>query len=308
MNSKDGRGKVLIVCPIKNEEAGLRRALKSVLSQDYGNFILLVIDNHSEDNSLKIAYSIAAEDSRVVVKTNNSGLSVNESWKVALDKSLRNYDFDYLMFFAGDDCLLNNSYLSNSLNGMGGKNQFMGVVPKFIDQFGNTILAMELKEKAKRNQYELCKNWAYVHAVYGLYNRECWEKIYTRYQEAFDKSVKFDWWLAINLLSFPVKYSENSLYFKYRKPIDYGSDYYLAVDKVRVEIKKRNSANKSFLRVLRSIFQDTTEHFRMQPNFTSDNSYFFKMKIFTLFFLTSAFTRIRDRFRRGVSSASDSHN
>jgi glycosyltransferase involved in cell wall biosynthesis len=308
LNSKAGRGKVLIVCPIKNEEAGLRKALNSVLSQDYEDFSILVIDNQSQDDSLQIAYTIAAEDSRVVVETSNSSLSVNQSWGVALNKSLQKYDFDYLMFFAGDDCLLNNSYISNSLNGMGGKNQFMGVVPKFIDQFGETVLAMELKGNARRNQYELCKNWAYVHAVYGLYSRECWEKIFTRYPEAFDKSIKFDWWLAINLLSFQVKYSDTSLYFKHRKPIDYGSDYYLAGDNVRAETKRRDSTHKSYLHVLRSIFQDTKEHFSMQPNFTSDNSYFFKMKIFMLFFFTSAFTRIRDRFRRRAISTSKSHN
>ncbi|MHB1376294.1 MAG: glycosyltransferase family 2 protein [Candidatus Humimicrobiaceae bacterium] len=51
---------VSIVIPAFNEEKFLVESLKSVLAQDYKNFELIVVDNNSTDNTLKIAKSFGA--------------------------------------------------------------------------------------------------------------------------------------------------------------------------------------------------------------------------------------------------------
>jgi len=51
MNDK----KVLIVIPTKNSEKHLKSVIKSCLSQSYKNFEILIVDNNSDDDTLKIA-------------------------------------------------------------------------------------------------------------------------------------------------------------------------------------------------------------------------------------------------------------
>ena len=47
--------KVLIVIPTKNSEKYLKSVIRSCLNQSYKNFEILIVDNNSDDNTLKIA-------------------------------------------------------------------------------------------------------------------------------------------------------------------------------------------------------------------------------------------------------------
>src|SRR5437870_1549924 len=57
--------KISIVLPARNESRNLSRALESLLAQDYADFEILVIDDHSEDNTLEIAQEFAHRDQRL---------------------------------------------------------------------------------------------------------------------------------------------------------------------------------------------------------------------------------------------------
>ena len=46
--------KVSIIVPIYNMEKYLKKCIESILNQEYKNFELLLIDDGSTDNSLKI--------------------------------------------------------------------------------------------------------------------------------------------------------------------------------------------------------------------------------------------------------------
>lgn len=59
---------VSIVTPAYNVEAYLEDTLKSVLSQTYNNWqMLLVVDSHSSDKTLEIAQKFSREDARIQV-------------------------------------------------------------------------------------------------------------------------------------------------------------------------------------------------------------------------------------------------
>src|SRR6266487_4228285 len=57
--------KISIVLPARNESRNLSNALESLLAQDYSNFEILVIDDHSEDNTFEIAQEFMRRDQRV---------------------------------------------------------------------------------------------------------------------------------------------------------------------------------------------------------------------------------------------------
>lgn len=74
--SRTTRPPVVVFVTVRDEERDLRRALESVLEQDYpGRFVVAVAVGPSADRTEAIAHEIAAADDRVVVATNPTGLT-----------------------------------------------------------------------------------------------------------------------------------------------------------------------------------------------------------------------------------------
>lgn len=67
---------VTICVPCFNNEATLASTLKSILNQNYDSFDVLLIDNHSTDNSVNIAARIAATDVRLKIIQNDRNLGL----------------------------------------------------------------------------------------------------------------------------------------------------------------------------------------------------------------------------------------
>jgi chlorobactene glucosyltransferase len=56
---------ISVMVPARDEEANIETCLKSLQVQDYPNFEILVLDDHSSDNTAAIVRRMAAEDSRI---------------------------------------------------------------------------------------------------------------------------------------------------------------------------------------------------------------------------------------------------
>lgn len=99
---------ISVVVPVYNAEKTIRRCIESVLIQDYSNFELILIDDGSQDTSLKICKSY--HDNRIkVIHRENKGVSItrNEGINVAKGK--------YIFFIDSDD-YIRNRYFSSLLN------------------------------------------------------------------------------------------------------------------------------------------------------------------------------------------------
>ncbi len=59
----ENQGKVSVVIPIYNAEGYIAETIESVLNQDYGNWELLLVDDLSTDNSIKVMEDIARRHS-----------------------------------------------------------------------------------------------------------------------------------------------------------------------------------------------------------------------------------------------------
>ena len=59
--------KVSIIMPCYNAEDGVKTAIESLLSQTWQNIELLLVDDHSTDNTLQVLQSYAEKDSRIKV-------------------------------------------------------------------------------------------------------------------------------------------------------------------------------------------------------------------------------------------------
>lgn len=97
--------KISIIIPIYNVENYLEKCIQSVLNQTYKDFELLLIDDGSTDNSVKICDDYAQKDNRIrVIHKTNGGVST------ARNEGIRNARGEYLGFIDSDDYIEPNMY------------------------------------------------------------------------------------------------------------------------------------------------------------------------------------------------------
>lgn len=90
--------KITIIIPIYNAEKYLSRCIDCVVSQSFADWELILVDDGSNDSSLKISENYAKKDSRmVVVHQENSGPSA------ARNKGLKVAKGEYICFIDADD-------------------------------------------------------------------------------------------------------------------------------------------------------------------------------------------------------------
>lgn len=94
-------GSVDVVVPSYQYGHLLGDCIRSVLAQDISDLRLLVIDNASTDNSVEVAQSFAAQDSRVEVVARRTNLGPHASFNEGIDWARG----DYFLVLCADDLL-----------------------------------------------------------------------------------------------------------------------------------------------------------------------------------------------------------
>lgn len=92
-------GLVSVVMPSYNSERFIVESIKSVQSQTYGDWELLVVDDCSTDSTVAVAEAIAKDDPRIHVFSNelNSGAACSRN------RALREARGDWIAFLDSDD-------------------------------------------------------------------------------------------------------------------------------------------------------------------------------------------------------------
>lgn len=96
-----------IIVPVYNVENYIERCINSIIKQSYTNFILILVDDGSNDNSLNICKKYSSIDKRVkVISQKNKGVSS------ARNKGIEFCQSEYLCFIDSDD-YVESDYLNN---------------------------------------------------------------------------------------------------------------------------------------------------------------------------------------------------
>ncbi len=89
---------ISVILPFYNASQHLSDAIRSLISQTFTNFELILINDGSEDNSLSIAESFAAEDDRIkIINQRNQGMATS------LNRGIENATSDIIARMDGDD-------------------------------------------------------------------------------------------------------------------------------------------------------------------------------------------------------------
>ena len=94
--------RISVCVPARNEERGVEACLQSLLNQDYPNFEVIAIDDHSTDSTTKIMEALAQEYSHLKVL---EGINLPEDWlgkPFALHQAFKIAQGEYLLFTDAD--------------------------------------------------------------------------------------------------------------------------------------------------------------------------------------------------------------
>lgn len=88
--------KVSVIIPVHNEQMYIESCIKSVLNQTYEDLEIIVVDDHSTDNSIDIVRNIT-DDRIKILKSKSYGVSY------ARNKGIRNSTGTFIAFLDSDD-------------------------------------------------------------------------------------------------------------------------------------------------------------------------------------------------------------
>ncbi|MFV0197394.1 glycosyltransferase family 2 protein [Empedobacter falsenii] len=89
--------KFSIIVPVYGVEKYVERCIKSILKQSYSNFELIIVDDESPDNSIKIVQEKCIDNRIKIVSKKNGGLSAARNY------GLKYITGDYIWFVDSDD-------------------------------------------------------------------------------------------------------------------------------------------------------------------------------------------------------------
>ncbi len=93
--------KISVLIPTYNYARFLPEAIESVLAQDWPNFELLIVDDHSTDNTAEVVQPYCLRDPRVHFEANAANLGMVNNWNYCLARA----GGEYIKFLFGDDKL-----------------------------------------------------------------------------------------------------------------------------------------------------------------------------------------------------------
>ncbi len=121
---------ISILTPFKNTEVYLSDCINSILNQTYKNWELLIVDDHSTDNSYNLVNSLAKSDSRIKLYKNNGTGIIS-----ALQQAFANSSGEFITRMDSDDIMTPNKLdvLAKNLMSNGKKHVAVGLVEYFSE-------------------------------------------------------------------------------------------------------------------------------------------------------------------------------
>lgn len=183
---------ISIIIPIYNAEKYLRLCIESILSQQFEDFELLLINDGSRDGSLEICNEYAAKDGRIKVFDKPNG-GVSSARNLGLD----NASGEYVMFVDSDDRLAPDAL-----------NLFLPYMPDYDfvkmnvfahNRDGSTQKLHLVDTKDKKKAMELSITISIIVAPFSaIFRRTLFEKYNIRFDPALQLGE--DWLVSTQLL------------------------------------------------------------------------------------------------------------
>lgn len=206
---------VVIGLPVFNGEKTILRALNSLLSQNYSNLTLLVLDNCSTDKTIEVIKIV--KDPRLCIVRNSSNLGMVSNFNKALEEA-KKLNPTYFMWASHDDYFAP-EFLNSCLEEYNNTNDLVLVATKCISFFegkqypstSHDILEQNPKDRFKKYRRLLHKEGYVGNLFYGLMRFEFISKT-----SPFENIICFDHMPIYELiLKGKFKLIQKELFYKY---------------------------------------------------------------------------------------------
>lgn len=181
---------ISVIVPVYKAEKYIERCVKSIVSQTYENFELILINDGSPDNSGKICDDLAQKDDRIIVIHKQNG-GVAETRNVGIDIARGTY----IAFVDADD-YIQCDMLEKMLACANESNFDIVMCKYFIDKKGIITLATMSYEKRYNNIAEVREKLLYRYytenhnGLYSLCNKLIRRELYIKNDIKFDVNLK----------------------------------------------------------------------------------------------------------------------
>ena len=155
--------RMVIISPMYNAEPYIEKCIASVITQDYDNYLMVIIDDCSTDNSYKIAKKYESNRIKVIKNTENKGAVRNQI------EAMINFceGDDIVMLLDGDDSLVNDNQIFHFYNNLyDGTTEFTyGSCWSMVDKIPliSQNYPEQIKKEKKYKQYKFNWNMPYTH-------------------------------------------------------------------------------------------------------------------------------------------------
>ena len=185
MTSNAKRPLLTIGMPVYNGEAFIREALDSLLAQTFTDFVLVISDNCSTDNTVTICKEYAERDQRVLLKQQPENVGAARNFLSILDDSAT----EYFMWAAADDLwhpkfaeecikLLNSDHTANfamsNFKSLSMASRFLNYMPKNTFDFISVLYPSVRVLKYSKKSFLSNKD----NMVYSIWRTQFLKKIF----------------------------------------------------------------------------------------------------------------------------------
>jgi len=184
MNSR----KVSIITPLYNSEPYIAATIDSVLNQSYKDFEMIIIDDHSQDNSVAIVKSYADRRIRLICLTENKGAGI------ARNKGIEEAEGRYIAFLDADDLWLPYK-LEKQINFMKSRKVAFCFSSFYLIDANGDCLNKYRQALPRVDYHQMLKN-NYIGCLTAIYDTGILGKIYMS-----EHKKRQDWGLWLEILS-----------------------------------------------------------------------------------------------------------
>lgn len=131
--------KISILIPSHNNAKTIKESIESALAQEYPHKEIIVIDDCSTDETVKIAMQFPV---KVIVNTENMGIGKN------LQKCMESANGRYILYLCGDD-VFTNSLVASDVVAVFDRKPEVGVIGRYYYQFLDGYSGAVMLERSK---------------------------------------------------------------------------------------------------------------------------------------------------------------
>lgn len=248
--------KISVVIPVYGVEKYIRQCLESIINQTYKNLEIIVVNDGTKDNSIKIVEEYLSDERIKITNQENSGVSV------ARNKGIEEARGEYIAIIDSDDWIELNTF-EELMKLIENKEDII-----VFDFYKFDEVTQKIKKKTttiEEFKNDIPEDKKYLISMYGsescnkLYRREFLEKFNIKYEKMLYEDVF--WKIETFLQAEKIKIIDKRYYY-YRNGRVNSAMWKTAQKKNdEIYIKKQKEAYKKIIELLENFLEKNTDKF-----------------------------------------------